>query len=178
MLSQVASHAKTLAAPEKEQESKESDQDCGEKWQGSFAKYDLDTCSWKTHQCSLFGGLEPYSEAWPRWGMMRNGACWVVNIARDIQKGSGCGYLPAPQASDAKIIKEFKALSAFKNDKNGHQRHLPHLALMNSAPLSTLILVTEETMDWPKQWTDLKPLGMDKFHKWLHSHGAYSQTSK
>ena len=25
----------------------------------------------------------------------------------------------------------------------------------------------------PEGWTDLKPLGMDKFRQWLHSHGKY-----
>jgi len=105
MLSQVASHAKTLAAPEKEQESKESDQDCGEKWQGSFAKYGHDTHSWRTHQCSLFGGWEPYSEAWPRWGMMRDGACWertaLAHHTSGIESGSEQNW-PTPNKSDSK----------------------------------------------------------------------------
>lgn len=32
----------------------------------------------------------------------------------------------------------------------------------------------EWLMGWPLGWTDLKPLGMDKFQQWLHSHGAFS----
>jgi DNA (cytosine-5)-methyltransferase 1 len=55
---------------------KESDQECGEKWQGSFTRYDRDSCSWKTHQCSLLGDLDEFSGTWPRWGLMRNGECW------------------------------------------------------------------------------------------------------
>ena len=93
--------AKTLAAPEKEQESKESDQDCGEKWQGSFAKYDHDTHSWRTHQCSLFGGLEEFSGTWPRSGMMRDGACWeltaLAHHTSGIESGSGQSW-PTPRA--------------------------------------------------------------------------------
>ena len=30
----------------------------------------------------------------------------------------------------------------------------------------------EWLMGWPIGWTDLKPLGMDKFQQWLHLHGV------
>jgi len=33
----------------------------------------------------------------------------------------------------------------------------------------------EWLMMWPRDWTDLKPLAMDKFQQWLHSHGVFSQ---
>ena len=29
----------------------------------------------------------------------------------------------------------------------------------------------EWLMGWPLGWTDLKPLEMDKYHKWLEQHG-------
>jgi len=31
----------------------------------------------------------------------------------------------------------------------------------------------EWLMGWPIGWTDLKPLGMDKFREWLRLHGRY-----
>ena len=31
----------------------------------------------------------------------------------------------------------------------------------------------EWLMGWPLGWTDLKPLGMDKFQAWQRSHGGY-----
>jgi hypothetical protein len=31
----------------------------------------------------------------------------------------------------------------------------------------------EWRMGWPIKWTDLKPLAMDKFQRWLHSHGKF-----
>lgn len=31
----------------------------------------------------------------------------------------------------------------------------------------------EWLMGWPIEWTDLKPLEMDRFHKWLRQHGSY-----
>ena len=74
-------HAKTSPQQAREQESTESGQECGEKWQGSFTKYDPDSSSWKTHQCSLLGGLESFSETWPRWGLMRSGECWEQQMS-------------------------------------------------------------------------------------------------
>jgi hypothetical protein len=51
---------------------------CGSTWQGSWVKYDHDTSSWRTHQCSLLGGLDEFLETWPRWGSMLNGECWEL----------------------------------------------------------------------------------------------------
>ena len=53
----------------------ESEVDCGPKWHDSFAKYDPDTSLWRTHQTSLFGEWEEFSEIFPRWGMMQDGEC-------------------------------------------------------------------------------------------------------
>ena len=69
-------HAKTSAQPERAQELMEIEAECGEKWRASFTKYDKDTHLWKTHQCSLLGDLEEFSETWPQWGLMRDGECW------------------------------------------------------------------------------------------------------
>jgi hypothetical protein len=74
-------HAKTSPQQEREQELTENGQECGEKWQGSFTKYDPDSSLWRTHQCSLLGDLEPFSETWPRWGLMRNGECWEQQMS-------------------------------------------------------------------------------------------------
>jgi len=76
MSSVVAFHARTLVPQEKAQELTENDQGCGEKWRGSFTKYDQNTFSWKTHQCSLLGDLDEFLETWPQWGLMRDGECW------------------------------------------------------------------------------------------------------
>jgi hypothetical protein len=68
-------HAKTLAQQDEAQELMESEAECGEKWLASFVKFDPDTHSWRTHQCSLLGDLELFSETWPQWGLMRDGEC-------------------------------------------------------------------------------------------------------
>lgn len=91
---------RTSALREPEQALRAPSQDCGEKWHGSFARYDPDSCSWKTHQHSLLGGLEPYSETWPRWGLMRDGECWEQTTPGLPTEGSASGLWLTPTASE------------------------------------------------------------------------------
>jgi hypothetical protein len=96
--------AKTLAQQEKEQELTENDQECGEKWRASFTKYDPDTSSWKTHQCSLLGGLDEFSETWPQWGLMRDGECWEQRTLEQTIRGTESGLSeswPTPRSCSA-----------------------------------------------------------------------------
>jgi hypothetical protein len=92
-------HAKTLAPQEKAQESMESVQECGDKWLASFTKYDPDSCSWKTHQCSLLGDLDEFSETWPQWGLMRDGECWEQRMLEQTIRGTGYGLSPDGEAT-------------------------------------------------------------------------------
>lgn len=101
MSSQAVSHARTSAQPAKELESTARDPECGSTWPGSFARYDRDSSSWKTPQCSLLEGLDVLSETWPRWGMMRNGECWERMTAAPPMSEAGSGLLPTPLASIA-----------------------------------------------------------------------------
>lgn len=64
--------------------------------QGSFAYFDRESLSWKTHQRSLFEGLTEFSGTWPKAGTMRNGRCsqrvqWVLHT-----HGSECSLWPTP----------------------------------------------------------------------------------
>ena len=93
--------AKTSAAPERGRASKGSGPACGKKWRGSLAKYDPGTRSWRTAQFSLLGGLELFSETWPRWGTMRNGECSEQTTPVLHIKGNGSGYWQTPVADDA-----------------------------------------------------------------------------
>ena len=90
----AAFHAPTFPQQEKGQESMEKPLECGEKWRGSFTKYDLDTSLWKTHQCSLLGDLEEFSETWPQWGLMRDGECWEQRTLEHHIRGTGYGLSP------------------------------------------------------------------------------------
>ena len=84
-------HAKTSVQQDEAQELTESAAGCGEKWRASFTKYDLDSRSWKTHQCSLVEDLEPFLETWPQWGLMRDGECWEQRTLAQTIKGTEYG---------------------------------------------------------------------------------------
>jgi hypothetical protein len=94
MSSVVAFHVRTLVPQEKAQELMENDQECGDKWLASFVKYDPDTSSWKTHQCSLLGDLDEFLETWPQWGLMQNGECWEQRTLEQTIRGTGYGLSP------------------------------------------------------------------------------------
>ena len=96
----AASRAKTSAQPERAQDSTASEAASGLKCLGSLARFDLDSRSWKTHQFSLLGGLESFSETWPRWGMMRGGECWELSTPARLTSETESGSLPTPRATD------------------------------------------------------------------------------
>ena len=94
MSSVVAFHVRTLVRQEKVTDLTENDQECGVTWRGWLAKYDPDSCSWKTPQCSLLEE-EPESLATlPRWGMTVDGLLWEHPMLEPITKGTGSGLLP------------------------------------------------------------------------------------
>ena len=95
----AASPAKTSARPAKALASKEPDPACGTTWPESFARWDQDSCSWKTPQCSLLAGLDEFSETWPRWGMMRAGECSALAIPARLTSEKEFGLWPTPRAS-------------------------------------------------------------------------------
>jgi hypothetical protein len=99
-------HAKTSAQRVRAQGLMENAAGCGEKWHASFARYDPDSCLWKTPQCSLLGGLDEFSETWPAWGLMRGGECWEQRTLEQTIRGTGCGLLenkwPTPKVQDSR----------------------------------------------------------------------------
>ena len=99
MSSVVAFHVRTLVQQEKAQELMESEAECGEKWHASFTKFDPDSSLWKTHQCSLLGDLEEFSETWPQWGLMRDGECWEQRTLEQTIRGTGFGLSPDGEAT-------------------------------------------------------------------------------
>ncbi len=89
----AASPAKISAQQEKAQASTAPAQASGNKCTASFAKYAPDTHSWRTPQCSLNGGLEPFSETWPKQGIMLHGVCWEQTIVARHTSAKESGFL-------------------------------------------------------------------------------------
>lgn len=94
-----ASPVRTSAPQGAVKESPGSEADSGWKWHESSVKYDLDSRSWKTRQCSLLGDLEPASETWPRWGIMRDGESWELSTPALLTSENESGYWPTPRTT-------------------------------------------------------------------------------
>ena len=71
-------HAKTSQLQEKEMDLTESEAECGEKWHGLLARYDQDSHSWRTVQCSLLEDLNESLQTLPRWGMTVGGELYLL----------------------------------------------------------------------------------------------------
>lgn len=114
---------KTYPQPEKAQESKESEAECGRTWRGWLAKYDPSSCSWKTAQCSFIEDLGESLATFPRSGMTRGGLLWGLPMLERRTSVTGSGYLlPTPVSIDAG--------SGRVNKSIGSSRERPTLALM------------------------------------------------
>jgi hypothetical protein len=215
-------HAKTSQPQDEAQVLMENEAECGDKWRGSFTKYDPSLCSWKTHQCSLLGGLDEFSETWPQWGLMRDGECWEQRTLEQTIRGTESGlsenkelwptpclpgnggtngkakmkkmlankwptptchnsnekgspsefkrdspglgtivlWFPTPQASDNRDRGNMSNPSIQRRIKIGKQIMLSQSVDRNSGLLNPTWV--EWLMGWPLEWTDLKPLEMDK----------------
>ena len=95
----AGSRAKTLAQPAKEQESRGNGLGSGPSLHESFARYDRDSCLWKTSQCSLFGGLTPFSETWPKAGMMRDGCAYRLPMLERHTEDKEYSFWPTIRAN-------------------------------------------------------------------------------
>jgi len=124
MSSQVDSHAKICQQQEKAKGLTESDQDSGEKWQGSFAKYNPDTHSLRTHQCLLFEDSTEFCAILPKWGLMRNGECWEQQTLAHLTKETESGLWLTPTVMDSLPIRNPEALERqYQKNRKGRTTH-------------------------------------------------------
>lgn len=94
-------HVRTSAQQDEESESTAPSLDSGWRCRESFVKYDPDTCSWRTPQCSLLEGSDEYSETWPRWGLMRDGECSEQSTLARRTDATESGLWQTPVADDS-----------------------------------------------------------------------------
>jgi hypothetical protein len=100
--SAVDSHAKTYPQQVKVQELKDQEAVCGNTWRESSVKFDLNTLSWKTHQCLWEEDLAPSSLTLPKWGMMRSGVLLERIMSPLLIDETESGFLlPTPTCADA-----------------------------------------------------------------------------
>lgn len=111
MSSRVGFHARTFRQQDAATASPASDQDSGRKWPASLAKWDQSSSSWRTHQFSLQGDLEPFLATWPRWGLMRGGECWEQMMPVHLTSASGSGFWPTPNTIGYRSDGELRILA-------------------------------------------------------------------
>lgn len=186
----AAFHARTSAQQEPALELTEQEADFGWKWPGSFARYSRLTSSWKTRQCSLLGGLEPYSETWPRWGSMLSGECLERTTPELITSAKESGFWPTIRASDGERGGRGDLIQAVRGNSNRHFKMHPTPTASNTkanhmrgadkgkkreprsyganGPLNPDW--TEWLMGWPVKWTEFGQSATDKYREWLQQH--------
>lgn len=156
-----------------------SEADSGARWPESLARWDRDSCSWRTAQFSLLGGSTLFSETWPTWGLMRDGECWALDISGCATPVPAFGFwLSTVCASEHKDIGRASILARL--DRGGRvARNI--CARFWKTPWSGDPMVSlnpsfaEAMMGWPEGHSDSGPLATDKFQQWLRSHGAFSE---
>lgn len=136
---------------------------CGLQQPQPFAQLDPKSHGWKM-SLALFplDTSPPFSETWPKWGLMRNGVAYQRGGAERPMPVRESGYLPTPTAHNAKE----------GNYPAERTRNTPTLASVAGGKLNPEW--TEWLMGWPMGWTDLKPLATARFQQWLSAHGSYS----
>jgi hypothetical protein len=195
-----ASRARTSASPAPAKELTASAAGSGGKWPASLAKWDRASCSWKTHQRSLLGDWEPFSETWPRWGMMRAGECWAQSTRAPRTNGSESGLWPTPRAQDREGLEAGKrrdspglgvvvrvprlwptpcaqdAKNSTLPPSQAERDSIPGYLLSSGEQPGGKLNPTwvEWLMGWPIGWTDCAVSATDRFRQWCASHGSSS----
>jgi hypothetical protein len=119
----AAFRARTSARPDAGPGLRASGAVCGRSSLASLAKWDRDSSSWKTPQCSLVEGSDVFSGTWPRWGLMLAGECWGLATPVRPTNGNGFGYLPT-------LVKYDATPGGPRNHYNG----IGHMAKMGTLP--------------------------------------------
>lgn len=88
----------------------------------------------------------------------------------DLTLPSAVHHFPTPTAT------QYKGWSANHNRADTDDRldyTIEREAANTAQPGRLNPTWVEWLMGWPSEWTDLKPLAMDKYQEWQHAHGCY-----
>lgn len=133
-----------------------------------LARYDRDTRSWKTPQCSLIEDSGECLETFPKSGIMRGGVLWELTTWAHPTGASESGFwrIPTPLASDGSKQQANSKVRHLRNSKFGARvSSVPYWILKNYNMRCTPKM-SEWLMGYPISWTDSAPLATDKFRSW------------
>ena len=139
--------------------------------------YDQDSYCWKTYQHSLFGGLETYSERWPRSGMIRSGIAYRLRPlpVRPTSETGFLYWLTPGSLSEQVVTKEFwptptgmtggtKVAPSHRNGTHGWNLGAAVNDSLSSKPIHL----------WPtpraSEYKDCGPLGSKSYRHMLDRH--------
>ena len=181
----------------------ENNPQCGITWRGWLAKFDPDSYSWKTAQCSFIEDSDESLATFPVSGMTRDGLLWEQSMSAHRIKGTERGLWRTPDTGGGGTSGLLKQGQNHRQNGQPIQIRLvdqvnnprlwptpvarmhkdggnPSEYKRNEIPLAAQAggplnpEWVEWLMGWPQEWTDLKPLATDKFQKWQQQHGNYS----
>ena len=169
---------------EEVQESVESAVGCGHTWLASLGRYDPDTHSLRTAQCSLFEDSIESSVTLPRWGMMRDGECLELPMWERLTKEIEYGLWATPTVNGnynrkgltktsgdglATQVKKWPTPTAHNAKETAApseaRRNTPTLASQPGGKLNPDWV--EKLMGWPEGWTSLGRISHVKMCFWL-----------
>jgi len=127
---------RTYPVQEKEPALTESDQVCGDTWQESSMKFDLNTSSWRTHQCLWDEDLPESSVTLPKWGMMQNGVLWERTTSPLLTSGTGSGLWHTPRVLeiDESYEQYQERMKKHPNPKNNTKKKASNLTMQVKNP--------------------------------------------
>lgn len=178
MLCRAASPAKICRLPERcKGSSKGSAVPSGRSFLESYAKWNQDSCLWKTSQGCLFGGtLELSLETWPRWGLILDGELGALVQLEPHIHAKGCSLWPTPVASDGGAWKKNKKTSVEESTakylRRGGTLRAIYFVMWNELSPTRAREFYEWMMGWPKNWTGLDAAATEWFLNNRCRHGG------
>lgn len=151
--STVFSPAKTLALQDAERVWQESEADYFSRSQGLLARFDRDSCSWRTSQALLITEEFESLESLPPWGMTRDGSLSLLHSLEHLINDRDGSSWPTPMASDWKEVGSIERIAGHwvkKDNQMRPQHKFCHLfGVFPSAQL------WEHLQGYPFGWTEL-----------------------
>ena len=163
-----ASRVRTFPQREKERVSTGREAAYGASSPVLLARYDRDTRSWKTPQCSLIEDSGECLETFPKSGIMRGGVLWELTmwVPPTVASESGFWRIPTPLASDGSKQQANSKVRHLRKAKFGARVHSVPYWILKNYNMRCTPTMSEWLMGYPISWTDSAPLATDKFRSW------------
>lgn len=176
LLSVEDSPAKTFPVQGKEWELQVREVGYGNIWHGLSMRFDLNSCSLKTHLCLWEEDLPLSSVTLPPWGMMQDGVFWEQMTLGVITYAKDAGYWPTPLKEEGPGGQHMKLTDAIAVQEGFRPRYYKLDGMEGKQVFTGKVNPdwAEWLMGFPVGWTDdLTALEMPKFQQWQHLHSPF-----